>query len=275
MANTGGKNQKSMNAAIQKLKMKAASLGANGMVIININTSTVWVNNWPVDETDLSGKAFYVENVPVTAMPLKTSNDLVKNDFPKFETTKIEADNGNLKAKYYLGIMYANGLGVEKNSDLALQWYKKAAEQATKLAQGENAEAQYMLGLMYANARGLPKDSAKALYWYQKAAEQGVMDAEYALVLHFDQSDPAESLKWTRKAAEQGYGDAQYHLGFLYENGISVPKDYVESYKWFNLASVDPNGFQAKEALKKLEANMTREQIGEAQQLSRDFKANK
>jgi hypothetical protein len=63
MAKASGKSQRSINAALQKLKVKAASLGANGMVINNVNTSTAWINinncPWPVDETDVSGRAFY------------------------------------------------------------------------------------------------------------------------------------------------------------------------------------------------------------------------
>src|SRR5271156_5088596 len=63
MAKAGGKSQGSINSAVKKLKTKAASLGANGMVINNVDTSTTWLiwngGFWPVEETDVSGKAFY------------------------------------------------------------------------------------------------------------------------------------------------------------------------------------------------------------------------
>jgi hypothetical protein len=59
MAKASGKSQGSIDAAMKRLKEKAASLGANGIVINDVGTSTVFINYWPVDETQVSAKAFY------------------------------------------------------------------------------------------------------------------------------------------------------------------------------------------------------------------------
>jgi len=37
--------------------------------------------------------------------------------------------------------------------------------------------------------------------------------------------------------AERGNAEAQYMVGFCYELGSGVKKDYVEAYAWFNLAA--------------------------------------
>ncbi|MCO6185909.1 caspase family protein [Rhizobium sp. L1K21] len=46
-----------------------------------------------------------------------------------------------------------------------------------------------------------------------------------------------EALVHYRKAADQGYAVAQSDIGFYYENGLAVPKDYDESYRWYRMAA--------------------------------------
>ena len=62
--------------------------------------------------------------------------------------------------------MYANGRGVEKDDNLAVQWYRKAAEQG-------HASGQTDLGFLYETGRGVRIDRNIAAKWYRKAAEQG------------------------------------------------------------------------------------------------------
>ena len=80
-----------------------------------------------------------------------------------------------------------------------------------------------------------------------------------------------EAVKWFRKAAEQNDSVAQYDMGSCCVNGNGTAKDYVEAYKWFNLASAQGDG-DAKKTLLTIESWMTREQIAEAQRLTREFK---
>ena len=47
----------------------------------------------------------------------------------------------------------------------AVQWYQKAAEQGSSIAQER-------LGFMYYNGYGVTKDITQAIYWYKKAAAQ-------------------------------------------------------------------------------------------------------
>lgn len=84
------------------------------------------------------------------------------------------ADSGDPCAQWGLGMMYANGLGVEMNDAEALKWFELSA------AQGY-ADAQYRLGVMQRKGWGLPMDDVAAAAWFEKAAEQGHTEAQVAL----------------------------------------------------------------------------------------------
>ena len=81
-----------------------------------------------------------------------------------------------------------------------------------------------------------------------------------------------ETVRWYRLATEQGYATAQSNLGNMYANGQGVPEDDVLAYMWWNLAAAQ--GVEdAQENKDIIERQMTREQIGEAQRLSREWLA--
>jgi hypothetical protein len=114
-----------------------------------------------------------------------------------------------------------------------MDWYRKAAEQGSAIAQ-------YNLGEMYRVGEGVPADSAAAASWY-------------------------------RKAAEQGYARAQNNLGVVYDNGDGVPQDDVLAHMWFNLAAA--SGFNEAVRNRDMVArHMTPAQLAEAQKLAREWK---
>ena len=68
-------------------------------------------------------------------------------------------------AKFFLGTMYVNGQGVEKDEAEGAGWYRLAAEQ-------DYAAAQYYLGQAYDFGLGVEENIDEAIRWYGKAAEQ-------------------------------------------------------------------------------------------------------
>ena len=83
-----------------------------------------------------------------------------------------------------------------------------------------------------------------------------------------------EAVKWYRKAADQGYATAQHNLGVVYADGQGVPQDDVMAYMWYNLAAAQ--GLEAAKHNKGvLSKQMTKEQIAEAQKLSRKWLAKR
>ena len=77
-----------------------------------------------------------------------------------------------------------------------------------------------------------------------------------------------------RPCAEQGNASAQAGLGLMYASGMGVPEDLVLAHMWLNLAAARGNDIvtETGNELKDLtEARMTREQIAEAQRMSREW----
>ena len=150
------------------------------------------------------------------------------------------------------------------------------------LAEQGYATAQYNLGFMYANGEGVPQDYVEAHKWWRLAADQGHASAQYNLGVMYDNGrglpqDYVEALKWYRLAAEQGTAEAQVKLGIMYYTGRGVPQDYVEAHKWYNLAASRYAPGEDRDGVVKLRdslaADMTREQIAEAQERAREWKS--
>ena len=73
-------------------------------------------------------------------LPVVVADEKAKKE--RFEKKKAAAEKGNVRAQAWLGMMYRDGQGVEKNFKEAFKWFRKAADQG-------NASAQYNLGMMY------------------------------------------------------------------------------------------------------------------------------
>lgn len=139
----------------------------------------------------------------------------------------------------------------------------------------EDAQMQFDLGVMYETGRGTPQDYRKAALWYRKAAEQGHADAQNSLGWMYENGkgvpqDYSEAVRLYREAAEQGNADAQFNLGVMYYNGRGVVRDLVQSHMWFSL-SEGAGGAEASNNRKSVEAEMTPDQIEEAQKLARKW----
>ncbi|HKT32380.1 MAG TPA: bifunctional trypsin-like peptidase domain-containing/SEL1-like repeat protein [Gammaproteobacteria bacterium] len=177
------------------------------------------------------------------------------------------AAQGNAFAEDYLGMMYADGLGVPRSYSQALAWYRKAASQGF-------AEAQYELGSMYFNSLGVAQDYSQAMAWWRKAAAQGYKDAQLKLGWMYwtgqgVQRDDAQALVWFRMAAAQRVPGAEFAIGTMYYIGRVVPQDYIAAYALLNLAAArDSSSQQMRDTLISL---MTPAQIAAGQALTREM----
>ncbi|MEZ0225645.1 MAG: tetratricopeptide repeat protein [Alphaproteobacteria bacterium] len=114
------------------------------------------------------------------------------------ETTKKKADAGDADAEYILGSRYAQGWGVEKDSEAALKWLLLSAGQGHPLAQSDVA-------VRLLNANRIPE----ALDWMTKAANKGVTNSQFELAsIYLDgklvQQDKDKAVFWFKKAADAG-----------------------------------------------------------------------
>lgn len=103
--------------------------------------------------------------------------DEFAEDSDNFHSCEAAAKEGDATAQYVLATLYNNGQGVEKNSQKAIEWYQKSAEQNNDLAQ-------YSLGIMYEfGDEGLDKNEQEAQKWYRLAANNGNYFAQNKLGL--------------------------------------------------------------------------------------------
>lgn len=161
--------------------------------------------------------------------------------------------------------------------------YPVALKLLQPLADEGDPRAQALVGLMYYHGRGLKQNDAEAAKWFRLAADQGEPRAQFNLgVMHAEgqgvPQDYAEAIKWYRLAADQGEARAQFNLGVAYAEGQGVEQDYVTAYMWFNLAAprfLPSEADRRRAAINNRDltaSRMSREQIVEAQRLTREWR---
>jgi len=74
------------------------------------------------------------------------------------------------------------------------------------------------------------------------------------------------------KAAAKGNPVGLYEIGLLYEAGTGVPRDLIKAHLYFNLASARQHP-QANEAMQRISAQLTAEEVEKAQAEARAWKA--
>ena len=166
---------------------------------------------------------------PTTAPPAPPSLGTVADGEMAFDQGKYDraraillplAAAGDPVAQFYIGKMYAEGRGIEKDEVQGVKWYRKSAEQGY-------AKAENNLGVMYEYGTGVAKDEDEAARWYRKAADQGFPQAQTNLGGLYEAGqgvvkDLSKAVGWYRRAAEQGYARGQVNLGWMYANGRGV-----------------------------------------------------
>lgn len=139
-------------------------------------------------------------------------------------------------AQYELGICFRDGIGLQSNTVIAADWFRRSAKQ-------EHAGAAYALGQLYAVGDGVELDIPHAVTWYIIASNGGDVRAMCTLASCYEKGegvstvDYDQALYWYRKAAEKNYPLAQFNIGVYYRDGKGVPKDTLEALSWFRRAA--------------------------------------
>lgn len=134
---------------------------------------------------------------------------------------KEAASNGVANAKYNLGVLYHQGMGVREDLGEAMRLYDQAAGM-------NHPEAQYNLGIANIEGIGVAYNPQKAARYFENAAHQGVTEAAYNLGLIYEngllgEPQPDQALMWYQNAADQGSPEAKAALQQLADNlGIGL-----------------------------------------------------
>ena len=153
---------------------------------------------------------------------------------------------GDVPAMYKLGVILLRGLlGQSKNVDEALNWLKKAAENATE----ENPHALHELAILYSDGGakdGIPPNDQYALNLFKKAAELHYKYSQLKLGQCYEYGhfgcpiDARCSIAWYSRAAALGEHEAQLSLSGWYLTGSQgiLEQSDAEAYLWARKAAV-------------------------------------
>lgn len=176
--------------------------------------------------------------------------DIERVDFLKYmdDTSDVQniiallrkhAEKSNPVAQLKLGWCFENERGIEKNSELAVEYYRKSAEQGL-------ARAQNQLGYCFQNGIGVAKDNTQAVFWYQKSADQDFHLGLFNLGCCYEsgagvEKDLSEAVKLYTASAEKDNADAEYQLGYCYQEGVGVEKNPEKAAFWFRKSAEHGN----------------------------------
>ncbi|NRR33914.1 sel1 repeat family protein [Oxalobacteraceae bacterium] len=155
------------------------------------------------DQLGVNGAAMYLINYfpwgTAPASPAEEASIQLKH-----------AEAGDVNAQIALASRYASGQGVEKDEQVAIMWWRRAANMGDPIAQR-------MLGkyLMDENIQN-PKQSVEAIQWLQKAVALGDLEAQSTMAFWYVQKPMGDNLdEWRarqmeairliRDAGERGY----------------------------------------------------------------------
>lgn len=191
---------------------------------------------------------------------------MADNDFSDYRLGRYSNAIGPLMSKtgkdavadYYLGRLYLYGYGQLKNTDLAMRYFTKSAEQGylpaiqmmakyslmhdknleesvrwyKQAANDGDVNAQLFLSAAYLYGLGVKKNTDVASHYYIDAAKNGSSLAQYALADNFIGSRNASNNKlgliWLSKSAAGGNPKALTKLGGMYISGKLVSKDEIK-----------------------------------------------
>ena len=193
--------------------------------------------------------------------------DFLSARFPEaFKNFNEAAEKGCIRAYYFLGLMYSEGLGVSDDSSMAIQEWGIGSENGDLLCHmclmdegefvdiyddEESDEAQDALAQAEEDnffAFQLAKicddygcsllDPEQLKAYFELSAKDGNVLAMYALYKFYIEDNKYSEAKDTLiKAAERQYPRAMIKIGELYENGQDdFPQDLNQAMGWYSMA---------------------------------------
>jgi len=177
-----------------------------------------------------------------------------------------DEDEKKADAAFELGMRYKDGDGVEANAEIAIEYFKIAANLGHVLAQMAvgsfyyaindceeaikwiemaaelgNAEALFNMGVFYMEGYGCDQDIEKAAGYFYRAARRRHTEAQYVYGDMLWQgmgveADPVKAVKYFSGAAEKGHVEALFRMGEAYAQGIGVQKNLDQAEKMYNEA---------------------------------------
>lgn len=142
------------------------------------------------------------------------------------------ADRENVRAEIYLADMYNYGLGVNKDSQSAMKYYRLAGVNGDIYSQ-----------FMFVNLALMSRDYG--------AESQSPDELYSAAMRHYNAKDYARAAEIFTRAAESGHPQSQYMIGRMYEHGQGVGRNVDTAREWYAKAA-EKGESRAKKAMNRL-----------------------
>ena len=149
---------------------------------------------------------------------------------------------GKLDAQLFVAKAYVKGEIVERDIQQAVGWYLRAAKKG-------NLEAQFQVAkIFHAGANGVKRQPLAAVKLYKAAAKRGHPGAQNWLGYAYQHGhgvikDYSIAADWYKNSAGQGLADAQNNLALLYLVGNGVEQNHARAADWFQKAADQGHSF--------------------------------
>ena len=162
-------------------------------------------------------------------------------DYDKaIELIKYGLDKGNDNCLFLMGRAFHFGNGIELNIKKAKEYYKDAIRECSdKIVIGK---AQGNLANILWEEVDSEETKNNVINLYKESIKNGSTISMYNLGYYFDNGynvkrDYMVAYDYYRMAAEQNHTNAQAEVGWMYEKGNGVSQDYYKSAYWYDLAA--------------------------------------
>jgi TPR repeat protein len=171
---------------------------------------------------------------------------------------KEEAVNLQPQALELIGDMYQKGGELPQNSEKAVNWYSKAAEDG-------GPRVQVKLAFLLLRGQSGTSNYAEVHRLCEKAADSHYPLGAYCLGQLYEQGvgvkrDLPKAAKWFTEAANAGLAAATLRLGKMYWQGEGVKQDKIAAYEFIYLASTSDLP-EAKQERERVEKELTPKEI--------------
>lgn len=209
----------------KKYKKQAKSLGPN--------VTLHWIESL--------AKLEHISSMFIVASSYYNGLGVERDTDKAYYYAKIAAEYGNSGAQNLVGMInYEGTKTLEKNEEMALKWYRKAAK-------SNEAAALYNLAMLYENGVVVLQNYNEAYKYYKMSSELGSISGTNIIGFFNEHGIGTERKRITaflyyQKAASKGSPFGQYNLGRCFLYGIGVKKNATQALKWFELAGTQGHG---------------------------------